>query len=109
MTWESGSTQGTIRQEGLLGWEQAHEHRSRLPSCVRLGTGPFQGRHATLSVTARAAVLINQFEEKSTVELIKKRTFSVFIPRFTVLSATQNMHFYSGPGVSDAGGSWTTV
>jgi len=33
---------GAVREEGLLGWEEAHKHSSRMHSCVRLGPGPFQ-------------------------------------------------------------------
>lgn len=49
--------------------------------------------------------------KKNQQEPNKKCTFSAFIPWFwfTVLSATQNKHFYSNSGASDAGGAWTTV
>ena len=44
------------------------------------------------------------------VELIEA-SFPAVSPRFVfmVLNATQNMHFYSNPDISDAGGPWTTI
>ena len=50
----------------LSGWDLAH----------------FRGRHVTVSVTSRTAVLNNQLEEESAVELMEKCIFLAFIPRF---------------------------
>ena len=33
---------GAIREEGLPSQEEAHKSSSRMHSCVRLGSGPFQ-------------------------------------------------------------------
>lgn len=62
----------------LSGWDLAH----------------FRGRHVTVSVTSRTAVLNNQLEEESAVELMEKCIFLAFIPRFwfpcdTIYAQTQ--------------------